>query len=448
MTFLQCFSSVARRSHQKLSSSSLSTNYSSSAVYNSNSRDKLKDTPIVTTILTHIQSIGVGKPAKKDRRRRKGIRNATLKSSDEVIRHAGVRDKNAFDNSTEYLLNAAEEREYFAARMRERGVAQRRKRSSVRRDDDDDVGAKSEIPWWVPPPPFAASGLKIQNDRSRLGRRITKRLPVKLIAKTGDVDTPFPKPINGLPEAAIIGRSNVGKSTLLNALLYGNMFAPNEEPVRLVRRRGKVPDGAKLPRGLKAATSERPGETREIMFYQLTSRLEAEEETKEALKLSMILVDLPGYGFSFAKEEKQQEWRTLMQRYILMRGKSLKRVLLLLDARHGFKTEDRSFIDDLQQVLEPGGTLPPLQIVLTKCDLVSQLDLARRVVLVKQELSELLVREPSSLPVMLVSAKPGVGFNNVRRQRVLGGVLELQRELAALVPEPKVSSQKSKKSTD
>jgi len=419
-------------------------------VYNSNySRDKLKNAPIVTTILTHIQSIGVGKPVKKNRRRRKGNRNATLKSSDEVIRHAGVRDKNAFDNSTEYLLNAAEEREYFAARMRERGVAQRRKRSSVRRDDDDDVvGAKGEIPWWVPPPPFAASGLKIQNDRSRLGRRITKRLPVKLIAKTGDVDTPFPKPINGLPEAAIIGRSNVGKSTLLNALLYGNMFAPNEEPVRLARRRGKVPDGAKLPRGLKAATSERPGETREIMFYQLTSRLEAEEETKEAVKLSMILVDLPGYGFSYAKEEKQQEWRMLMQRYILTRGKSLKRVLFLLDARHGFKTEDRSFIDDLQQVLEPGGTLPPLQIVLTKCDLVSQLDLARRVVLVKQELSELLAREPSSLPVMLVSAKPGVGFNNVRRHRVLGGVLELQRELAALVPEPKVSSQKSKKSTD
>ena len=54
----------------------------------------------------------------------------------------------------------------------------------------------------------------------------------------------------------------------------------------------------------------------------------------------------------------------------------------------------------------------------------------------KKELSGCLRREPSSLPVMLVSAKPGVGFNNVRGDRALGGVLELQREIAALAPQP------------
>ena len=74
--------------------------------------------------------------------------------------------------------------------------------------------------------------------------------------------------------------------------------------------------------------------------------------------------------------------------------------------------------------------------MLTKCDLVQQNDLARRVVLVKQQLSDLLIREPSSLPVMLVSARAGVGFNNIRRETPMGGVLELQRELAALVPKP------------
>jgi len=81
--------------------------------------------------------------------------------------------------------------------------------------------------------------------------------------------------------------------------------------------------------------------------------------------------------------------------------------------------------------------LPPIQIVLTKCDLVKQTDLARRVVVVRKQLSDFLIREPSSLPVMLVSARAGVGFNNIRRETPLGGVLELQRELASLVPVPR-----------
>ena len=84
--------------------------------------------------------------------------------------------------------------------------------------------------------------------------------------------------------------------------------------------------------------------------------------------------------------------------------------------------------------------LPPIQIILTKCDLVPQIDLACRVIQVREELSDILIREPSSLPVMLVSAKAGLGFNNIRRQRALGGVLELQRELSALVPEPVVKT--------
>jgi len=66
--------------------------------------------------------------------------------------------------------------------------------------------------------------------------------------------------------------------------------------------------------------------------------------------------------------------------------------------------------------------LPPIQLVLTKCDLVSQVDLVRRVGLVQQQLSDSLRRQPSSLPVMFVSAQ-------VEGQ---AGVLELQRELAAL----------------
>lgn len=90
--------------------------------------------------------------------------------------------------------------------------------------------------------------------------------------------------------------------------------------------------------------------------------------------------------------------------------------------------------------------LPPIQIVLTKCDLVKQVDLARRVVVVRQQLSDALAREPSSLPVMLVSARAGLGFNNIRgvEQQPMGGVLELQKELSSLVPVSKINVKKTK----
>ena len=72
-------------------------------------------------------------------------------------------------------------------------------------------------------------------------------------------------------------------------------------------------------------------------------------------------------------------------------------------------------------------------MVLTKSDLVTQSDLARRVTQVRGQLSDVLVRESSRLPTMLVSARPGVGFNNVVRDQSRGGVLQLQREIASLV---------------
>jgi GTP-binding protein EngB required for normal cell division len=96
----------------------------------------------------------------------------------------------------------------------------------------------------------------------------------------------------------------------------------------------------------------------------------------------------------------------------------LHRVLLLIDARHGLKQADVDFLGDLQSADQP---LPPLQVVLTKCDLVGQTDLARRVVQVRQQISDCMRRETSQLPILFVSATQA------------GGVLELQKELAALV---------------
>lgn len=360
--------------------------------------------------------------------------------------------------------------------------------------------------WWIPPPPFSMSSRKDVacrgwKENGGVGSSFvtTKRLPVQfygsskvIVSESSSSSSSavvamereqeqqyydkegreeeislsyqfiFPKnrskkSKNIIPEIAIIGRSNVGKSTLLNALLYGNHF--DEMPEGKFSKRGRRKQPVKIPKGIKASTSDRPGETTDIMFYKLScifeefdveegtlnldrknDRLKGETTVKPINKsmMSMFLVDLPGYGFSYAKEEKKIRWRQMMHEYIINRGSQLKRVLLLLDARHGFKKEDVSFINDLQGNLRSRETLPPIQIVLTKCDLVPQEDLARQVVAAKRTLSDLLKREPSILPVMLVSAKSGLGYNNVhfKNRRLLGGILELQRELASIVPKP------------
>ena len=74
----------------------------------------------------------------------------------------------------------------------------------------------------------------------------------------------------------------------------------------------------------------------------------------DSKRLSLLLIDLPGYGFAHASQEQAQQWQSLMESFVLERGKSLKRVLLLIDARHGMKKADIDFLTSLQASLYQG----------------------------------------------------------------------------------------------
>ena len=93
--------------------------------------------------------------------------------------------------------------------------------------------------------------------------------------------------------------------------------------------------------------SDKPGETRRITLYQLYSKILVPNDNNSGegmSKMSLVLEDLPGYGFAYASEEQLSRWKNVMQHYLLKRGKSLKRILLLVDARHGLKPADFIFL--------------------------------------------------------------------------------------------------------
>jgi GTP-binding protein len=123
-----------------------------------------------------------------------------------------------------------------------------------------------------------------------------------------------------LPEVAFIGRSNVGKSSLVNAL---------------------------TGRKALARTSNTPGRTQELNFFDLGGRL--------------MLVDLPGYGFAKAPKPAVEAWTRLIRQYLQGRP-NLTRVNLLIDARHGIKPPDEDFMTMLDR------SAVVFQVVLTKAD--------------------------------------------------------------------------------
>jgi GTP-binding protein len=170
-------------------------------------------------------------------------------------------------------------------------------------------------------------------------------------------------PAEGLPELAFVGRSNVGKSSLVNALTGRRMLA---------------------------RTSNTPGRTRQLNFFTLDNRL--------------MLVDLPGYGYAEASKSAIQAWTRLMQHYLRGRA-SLRRVCLLVDSRHGIKEPDRP----LMRLCDTAGL--SYQVVLTKID---KLGPAALPVILEAVTTELARHSAAHPEIHLTSAEKGRGIPELR----------------------------------
>jgi len=166
------------------------------------------------------------------------------------------------------------------------------------------------------------------------------------------------------PEIAFAGRSNVGKSSLINALVGQN--------------------------GL-ARTSNTPGRTQELNFFATAN-------------VALYLVDMPGYGFAQAPKEKVKAWTELVRNYL--RGRpTLKRVFLLIDSRHGIKSNDREIMEMLDEAAVS------YQIVLTKADKPN----LRQLRSVITATYETIASHPAAYPEILVtSAEKGQGIDVLR----------------------------------
>ena len=202
-------------------------------------------------------------------------------------------------------------------------------------------------------------------DQTEAGRRLFAR-EARFVAGASE---PAMLPVEGSPEIAFAGRSNVGKSSLVNALTGRRMLA---------------------------RTSGAPGRTRQINFFDLGKQL--------------MLVDLPGYGYADAPKTAIKAWTGLVRHYLRTRA-ALRRVCLLVDSRHGIKEIDRP----LMAMLDAAGV--SYQIVLTKIDKVGGADLAR---VVDRVAAELAAHSAAHVEVYLTSA--------VERR----GIAELQETLGAL----------------
>jgi GTP-binding protein len=175
-------------------------------------------------------------------------------------------------------------------------------------------------------------------------------------------------PMAGI-EVAFGGRSNVGKSSLINALTGRNALA---------------------------RTSHTPGRTQELIFFEGPDHA------------SFRLVDMPGYGYASAPKAQVASWTALIHKFLQGRS-NLARVYVLVDARHGLKDVDLEVLNTLDK------SAVSYQVVLTKADQVKGAELAQRIAAT----SAALTKHPAAFPELLVtSARTGAGMPELRAAMV------------------------------
>ena len=168
-----------------------------------------------------------------------------------------------------------------------------------------------------------------------------------------------------VPEVAFAGRSNVGKSSLLNALTGRNALA---------------------------RTSNTPGRTQELNFFDVGE------------PLRFRLVDMPGYGYAKAPKDVVRKWKFLVNDYLRGRA-ALKRALVLIDSRHGIKEVDTDMLDMLD------GAAVSYRIILTKADKIKASELAA----VTQATADAIRKRPAAHPdIIATSAEKGMGLPELR----------------------------------
>jgi len=202
------------------------------------------------------------------------------------------------------------------------------------------------------------------NDDMEAGRLLFLKSCDFLISATS-IDQ-FPQ--SQLSEIAFAGRSNVGKSSLLNALTNRKSLA---------------------------RTSNTPGRTQHVNFFELDQRI--------------MLVDLPGYGYARATKSVVDKWTQLVKDYL--RGRvQLRRVCLLIDSRHGLKVTDF----DAMTLMDNAAV--SYQIIFTKCDKVKEVPLERLL----QKTHEEIEKRTAAHPEMLVtSSAKSQGIEHVRSSLAL-----------------------------